>query len=151
MLSACHEKEETFTSVAAAEADAGDKKNEAESKAAEEKPYKAMGMAYIRFATEEKELFKLLFMRDRSAENINDDSGKDVTEAIVKLISKNTGLNEKTAYMLHLETWLYVHGIATMIATNYLEWDGEFISNALTDCYTGLLHRFKTKALDVIS
>ena len=100
---------------------------------------------------EEKELFKLLFMRDRSAENINDDSGKDVTEAIVKLISKNTGLNEKTAYMLHLETWLYVHGIATMIATNYLEWDGEFVSNALTDCYTGLLHRFKTKALDVIS
>lgn len=90
-------------------------------------------------------------MRDRSAENINDDSGKDVTEAIVKLISKNTGLNEKTAYMLHLETWLYVHGIATMIATNYLEWDGEFVSNALTDCYTGLLHRFKTKALDVIS
>ena len=40
-LSACHEKEETFTSVAAAEADAGDKKNEAESKAAEEKPDKA--------------------------------------------------------------------------------------------------------------
>ena len=41
MLSACHEKEETFTSVAAAEADAGDKKNEVESKAAEEKPDKA--------------------------------------------------------------------------------------------------------------
>lgn len=41
MLSACHEKEETFTSVAAEEADAGDKKNEAESKAAEEKPDKA--------------------------------------------------------------------------------------------------------------
>ncbi|WP_243006438.1 helix-hairpin-helix domain-containing protein [Coprococcus comes] len=41
MLSACHEKEETFTSVAAAEADAGDKKNETESKAAEEKPDKA--------------------------------------------------------------------------------------------------------------
>ena len=38
-----------------------------------------------------------------------------------------------------------------MIATNYLEWDGEFVSNALTDCYTGLLHRFKTKALDIIS
>ena len=29
-------------------------------------PYKASGMAYIRFAKEEKELFKLLFMRDRS-------------------------------------------------------------------------------------
>ena len=32
-------------------------------------PYKASGMAYIRFAKEEKELFKLLFMRDRSHEN----------------------------------------------------------------------------------
>ena len=29
-------------------------------------PYKASGMAYIRFAKEEKELFKLLFMRNRS-------------------------------------------------------------------------------------
>ena len=27
-------------------------------------PYKASGMAYIRFAKEEKELFKLLYMRD---------------------------------------------------------------------------------------
>ena len=31
-------------------------------------PYKASGMAYIRFAKEEKELFKLLYMRDRSNE-----------------------------------------------------------------------------------
>ena len=28
--------------------------------------YKAFGMAYIRFAREEKELFKFLFMRDRT-------------------------------------------------------------------------------------
>ena len=31
-------------------------------------PYKASGMAYIRFAKEEKELFNLLFMRDRAGE-----------------------------------------------------------------------------------
>ena len=31
-------------------------------------PYKAMGMGYIRFAAEERELFRLLFMRDRSGE-----------------------------------------------------------------------------------
>ena len=33
-------------------------------------PYKGSGMGYIRFAKEEKELFKLLFMRDRSKEEI---------------------------------------------------------------------------------
>ena len=31
-------------------------------------PYKASGMAYIRFAKEEKELFRFLFMRDRTQE-----------------------------------------------------------------------------------
>lgn len=31
-------------------------------------PFKAAGMAYIRFAKEEKQLFRLLFMRDRSHE-----------------------------------------------------------------------------------
>ncbi|MBO5767660.1 MAG: WHG domain-containing protein, partial [Clostridia bacterium] len=31
--------------------------------------YKSFGMAYIRFAREEKELFRLLFMRDRSGED----------------------------------------------------------------------------------
>ena len=31
-------------------------------------PYKAGGMSYIRFAVEESELFKLLFMRDRTGE-----------------------------------------------------------------------------------
>lgn len=112
---------------------------------ADEKPYKAIGMAYIRFATEEKELFKLLFMRDRSAEKINGDAEKAMAEPIVELISQSTGLSKQAAYMLHIELWLYVHGIATMIATNYLDWDSEFISSALTDCYTGLLHRFKTK------
>ena len=36
-------------------------------------PYKASGIAYIRFAKEEKELFKLLFMRDRSHEEIKEE------------------------------------------------------------------------------
>ena len=43
-----------------------DKKDEIEKK--EYPEYKATGMAYIRFAKEEKNLFKLLFMRDRSSE-----------------------------------------------------------------------------------
>ena len=33
-------------------------------------PYKATGMGYIRFAKEEKELFKLLYMRDRTNETV---------------------------------------------------------------------------------
>ena len=102
-------------------------------------PYKASGMAYIRFAREQKELFKLLFMRDRTHE---EKAAGDELEALLGLIQKNMGLSRDDAYRFHMEMWIYVHGIATMIATAYLEWDLDFISAALTDAYQGLRLRF---------
>ena len=56
---------------------------------------------------------------------------------------KNLGISEDEAYMFHLETWIYTHGIAAMVATSYLDWDTEFISRSLTDAYEGLKHRYK--------
>lgn len=103
-------------------------------------PYKASGMAYIRFAREERELFKLLFMRDRSGEKIDED--RESVRPQVEQIQKNTGLNEEEAYLFHIEMWIYVHGIATMIATSYLDWDMELIDKMLTDEYIGLKYRF---------
>lgn len=105
-------------------------------------PYKASGMAYIRFAREQKELFKLLFMRDRTHE---EKAAGDELEALLGLIQKNMGMSRDDAYRFHLEMWIYVHGIATMIATAYLEWDMDFISAALTDAYQGLRLRFLPK------
>lgn len=109
-------------------------------------PYKASGIAYIQFAKEEKELFKLLFMRDRTDEKIKEN--REEIRPILDLIMKNLGIDENEAYFFHLELWLYVHGIATMIATNYLEWDIEFIDKALTDAYQGLKNRYVTRSTD---
>ena len=109
-------------------------------------PYKASGIAYIQFAKEEKELFKLLFMRGRTDEKIEEN--REEIRPILDLIMKNLGIDENEAYFFHLELWLYVHGIATMIATNYLEWDIEFIDKALTDAYQGLKNRYVTRSTD---
>lgn len=105
--------------------------------------YKASGMAYIRFAREERELFKLLFMRDRSEERV--DQGAEELRPLIGLIQKNTGLSEQQAYLFHLEMWIYVHGIATMIATAYLEWDWDMISTMVTDAYEGMRARYLSK------
>ena len=102
--------------------------------------YKASGMGYIKFAKEEKELFKLLFMRDRSGEQVTEDRAE--IEPLIALIRRNTGMSEEAAYRFHLEMWVCVHGLATMIATSYLDWDLETISGMLTDCYMGLKTRF---------
>lgn len=103
-------------------------------------PFKASGMAYIRFAREEKELFKLLFMRDRSKEALK--SYADEMDELVSLVGKQVDLNKDKATMFYLEVWIYVHGIASMIATNYLEWDEELASRAVTDVYEGLKLRY---------
>lgn len=105
--------------------------------------YKASGMAYIRFAKEEKELFKLLYMRDRSDEAIPKET--EFTEDLESIVHNNTGLEGMDVRLFHLEMWAYVHGIATMLATNYLELDTNLISKMLTDAYQGLKKRYETK------
>lgn len=104
-------------------------------------PFKAAGMAYIRFAKEEKQLFRLLFMRDRSHEPHQEKEGAEVAALMTELVQKNAGLNEQFARMLYLENWIYVHGIASMIATGYLEFDEADISVMMTDVYRGLTLR----------
>lgn len=103
-------------------------------------PYKASGMAYIRFAKEETELFKLLFMRNRSQERVEEN--REEILPLLEMIKASVGLGEEEAYLFHLEMWIYVHGIATMLATGYLDWDMEFISRVLSDGYAGLKCRY---------
>ena len=98
-------------------------------------PYKAYGMAYIRFARDEKELFKLLFMRDRSGEEASE--GSDFRQS-VEMIMKANGFSEEMATLLHTEMWTCVHGIGAMLATSFLTLDEELISQMLTDVYQGV-------------
>ena len=98
--------------------------------------YKASGIAYIRFAKEEKELFKLLYMRDRSEEVIPETT--EQIEEMASIVNQNTGLVGDEAKLFHLEMWAYVHGIATMLATGFFDLDWELISKILTDSYQGL-------------
>ncbi len=102
--------------------------------------YKANGMAYIRFAKEEKELFKLLYMRDRSNETL---TAEQLTDAkILTIVRNNTGLDDLNAKLFHLEMWAFVHGIATMFTTGFLDLDWELVSKMLTDSYLGLRKQY---------
>ena len=89
-------------------------------------PYKASGMAYISFARRQSQLFKVLFMRDRTGE-------------------PQPAEDELTAYTLHIELWIFIHGIASMLVTGYLNLEETVISTMVTDVYQGLLARKKEK------
>ena len=117
-------------------------KNEAESR--RYPPYKSFGMAYIRFARDEKELFKLLFMCDRSEKELTPTQD---FEASIQMIMNANGLSEERARLMHLEMWTCVHGIGTMLATSFLSLEWELIENILTDVYQGI----RTKQLSEVN
>lgn len=100
--------------------------------------YKAYGMAYVRFAKDERELFKLLFMRDRTGEDM---SPSPDFEAAVQMIMEANGVTPEVARLMHLEIWACVHGIGAMLATSFLTLDRELISDMLTDVYQGIRKR----------
>ncbi len=103
--------------------------------------FKATGIAYILFAKEHTEIFKMLFMRKRNESEII--SSGESAKPLINFIMKSANISEEDAKKLHIENWIYVHGIATMIATNYLEWDMDFIESSLSDIYQGVLEKLK--------
>lgn len=97
--------------------------------------YKAIGMGYVRFAKEEKELFKYLMMRNRSKDS---DWEAESFDKPTYLIMQNYGLYKDNAQKLHAEMWIFVHGIASMFATGYLDWNWDTVSEMITDVFKGL-------------
>ena len=58
------------------------------------------------------------------------------------IVHNNTGLSDEETKLFHLEMWAFVHGIATMFATGFLDLDWELVSHMLTDAYQGLRKQY---------
>lgn len=106
--------------------------------------YKAGGMSYIGFAKDEPWLFKMLFMCDRN--KAEQESRSEDLDSFAEMLSERLGISKEEAFIFHLEMWVYVHGIASMIATGYLDWETDMISRMLSDAYLGLVECYKNKS-----
>lgn len=106
-------------------------------------PYKASGMSYIRFAVDEPNLFRLLFMRDRIADG--DADMITYPEEVMQAIMQYTGMSEEAARHFHYEMWVFVHGLAVMYVTGFSKYDEESVSGMVSDIYQGLLKEYISK------
>ena len=104
--------------------------------------FRAMGMGYIRFAREEKELFRWLFMRDAKSEPLD---LPDVAAEPIGVLQTALGLSREDAERFHLEMWVVVHGIASMIVTGTFDWDEEQISMVIGDFYWAWIRKFTSR------
>lgn len=105
-------------------------------------PFAAAGFAYVQFARDERNLFKLLFMSNHfkvssAFEMIEED------KEFIETISKSAALSYEAAKKLYVNMWLLTHGIASMIATNSFSPSDEEVKRILFDTYKGLLYQLR--------
>ena len=104
-----------------------------------EKPYKQIGLGYIKFAKNEPILFKILFISEYNIspiELINSDSTyKDISE----YASSATDIDKNNIDKFHLKMWIFTHGIATLIASNTCTFTNDEISEMLTEEFNALM------------
>ncbi|MEG1558241.1 MAG: TetR/AcrR family transcriptional regulator [Oscillospiraceae bacterium] len=105
----------------------------------------SFGVAYVKFAKEEKNLFKLIFMSDEmQAQNIGELARiKDDRTGIIDIFMKLTGLNRENAVKLHFNVWIAIHGLASMLATNKIEISDDEIKSTILDNFNGYLKILK--------
>ena len=71
-----------------------------------------------------------------------DKTMKRNAQLLAQYIKESTGLESLEARLFHLEMWAFVHGIATMFATSYLDLPQELVSKMTTDCFQGLRKQY---------
>ncbi|WFR56562.1 TetR/AcrR family transcriptional regulator [Anaerocolumna sp. AGMB13025] len=105
----------------------------------------SVGLTYINFARNEKNLFKLLFMSDAFREqSIMDIVGAtEGDDEVIAMLSQMTGLSTLGARELYAGNWLTTHGIASMFATNSCKLNDEEIRRFLGNCFNGILMKLK--------
>ena len=107
-------------------------------------PFFAFGMQYIKFAKEEPELYRLLFL-----ENGPDGTGKAMEEMeysqslIRESLEKIYRLDAETADRYFRDMWLVVHSLATLIVTEGCPYSEKEIGQILTGFSVSLCKAIK--------
>lgn len=104
----------------------------------------SIGMAYIGFSKEEPNLFKMLFMSN----NFKTGSFLEMLEGeensvIAERIAAANHITIENAKYVFMETWLFTHGIASMIATNSCSFQNNEIAQMLHNAFMGFLKLIK--------
>ena len=109
-------------------------------KETDENPMLVLGLNYVRFGYEEKNLFRFLFQTDKFG-------GMDVASLmdnpdlsdIMSVMAAGTGCNEEEAREMFLTFFCVTHGLASLLANNSMEYDEEQSKKILCNVFFGML------------
>lgn len=102
--------------------------------------YKQIGINYIKFAQEETNLFKVLFMSPaRNLPNTFVATDKNGFAGVIDAIKLSTHLSEKDIKSFHTKMWIFVHGIATLTVSKSVKFTEEQIRDLLSQEFQALM------------
>ena len=96
-------------------------------------PFLGFGMHYIRFAKEEPELYRLLFLStDQSEGNSAFEEMNASLELVTDSMQETYHIDAKTAERYFRDMWLVAHSLATLIVTGSCPYTDQEIGRILT-------------------
>lgn len=107
-----------------------------------EDPLLELGLNYIRFGYEEKNLFRFLFQSNslagKNAATLMSDPG---LEEMLKMVSAGFGCSDSEAKDLFFNLFVSAHGIASLLANNAMEYEEDAFRKVLNNTYANLEQR----------
>ncbi len=114
------------------------------SEVGEGNPMLEIGMRYVRFAYEEKNLFRLLFQSDGFEGNsLSDLLTADELNPIIGVFAVGAELSQQEAGAVFRMVFMYVHGYASLLANNSMEYDEAALSDELRRTFFGAMASIK--------
>lgn len=104
----------------------------------EDSPLLAIGLNYIRFGYEEKNLFRFLFQTNQfSGMNLDALISDPALAGVLSMVADAMGKDLAAATELFRKMVVMAHGYASLFANNALEYDEEVCRRDLSDAFKG--------------
>ena len=109
-----------------------------------ENPMKEIGMRYIQFGLEEKNLFRFLFQSNEfCGKNVSELTSAEELQPIIAILSQAAQVSSEQAKTIFRSLFLFTHGYSSMFANNELEYDEKTILSDFNLVFDGLIYALK--------
>ncbi len=107
---------------------------------ADEDPMLALGLNYVRFGHEERNLFRFLFQTDKfGGKDVGALMGDPALSAVLDVMAKGLGVDTRQAREMFLTFFCVAHGLASLLANNSMEYDEKQCRMMLEGVFSGMV------------
>ena len=105
-----------------------------------------IGLRYVRFAAEERNLFHLLFQPGAfSGAGLNDLVSSEELNPIMQALRQETGVTEDAAREIFSTLFVFVHGYASLLANNEMKLEEDQLELSLKKVFLGAVYAEKER------